>query len=201
MTLAPGNQRITASWYAPPNDGGAPVTGYDVQYRLSTDSSWTSGGEDITALTATITGLTNGMEYQVQVRAQNSVGEGGWSEQLRATPVPEALGTPAVSLSPGDGQIVASWPEPATNGAAISGYDVRYKLSSESSWDDWAHSGTGREATITGLTNGMEYDVQVRARNSVGEGGWSEQLRATPVPEALGTPAVSLSPGDGQLVA
>ncbi len=148
---------------------------------------------------ATITGLTNGMEYDVQVRAENSVGEGEWSDTASATPgaVP---GKPVVSLSAGSTTITATWSEPASNGADISDYDVRYKLSSESSWDDWAHSGTGREATITGLTNGMGYDVQVRAENSQGEGEWSDSVSASPL-GVPGKPVVTLSATDTTITA
>ena len=40
------------------------------------------------------------------------------------------------------------------------------------SWTDAWTSGA-LQYTITGLTNGTEYDVQVRALNSNGDGTWS----------------------------
>ena len=41
---------------------------------------------DSTALSATISGLTNGTTYAVQVRAQNENGNGAWSASATATP-------------------------------------------------------------------------------------------------------------------
>ena len=36
------------------------------------------------------------------------------------------------------------------------------------------HAGTGTRATITGLEPSSSYRVQVRAKNSIGEGDWSD---------------------------
>ena len=73
-------------------------------------------------------------------------------------------------------------------GTGITAYDVRHiKTSEDESVDaDWTvvddawTSGT-LEYTITGLDNGTEYDVQVRAVNSNGDGAWSTTTVGTPV--------------------
>ena len=43
----------------------------------------------------------------------------------------------------------------------------------------WTGSGP-LQYTLTGLTSGVEYDVQVRAVNSAGAGPWSETSAVTP---------------------
>ena len=65
-----------------------------------------------------------------------------------------------------------SWTAPGLNGGpALTGYEVRYRISG--SWTDWTHSGTGTSATITGLTASTTYDVQVRALNGETPSDWS----------------------------
>ena len=82
------------------------------------------------------------------------------------------------------------WDLPAnTGGESPTGYDVRYIKTSEDETDDanwmeqlgaWTESSGVRSYTITGLETGVQYDVQVRAENSVGKGLWSATEAGTP---------------------
>ena len=78
------SEALYVDWSAP-SDGGSSITHYDLQYRAGTSGDWTLV-EDITLTSYTITGLTNGTTYQVQVRAANSVGDGDWSAIVTGTP-------------------------------------------------------------------------------------------------------------------
>ena len=79
-TVAPASvSRLTVNWSVPSNAGPA-ITDYDVQYRAGTSGSWSDGGHDGTATTATLTGLSENTSYQVQVRATNDEGTGVWSD-------------------------------------------------------------------------------------------------------------------------
>ena len=69
---------LTVTWLAPDNAGPA-ITDYDVQYRAGTSAPWSDGSHIGTALTAILTGLEEDTSYQVQVRATNAEGTGGWS--------------------------------------------------------------------------------------------------------------------------
>ena len=69
---------IAAVWVAP-DDGGAAIEDYDVQYRAGNRGLWTSWPHVGTATHAIITGLREATSYFVQVRAENSVGESLWS--------------------------------------------------------------------------------------------------------------------------
>ncbi len=83
---------LTAGWSAPATDGDAAVTSYDLRYiETSADDTvetnwtvrsavWTSGD-----LTATVTGLEVGTQYDVQVRAVNASGWGPWSASRTGT--------------------------------------------------------------------------------------------------------------------
>ena len=69
------------AWAAPSN-AGPPITDYDYRYRVKTPPGlWTEvTTTPITALGATIAGLAENTEYEVQVRATNAEGTGDWSD-------------------------------------------------------------------------------------------------------------------------
>ena len=81
---------LTVSWDAPTSDGGSEITGYKVQWKASS-GSWDAPADvsetTVTATTHTITGLTDGTGYDVQVRAVNAEGMGEASSQATATAV------------------------------------------------------------------------------------------------------------------
>ena len=57
--------------------GKPAITDYDVQYRKAGDSSWSSHAPSpAPATSTTLTGLTAGKSYEVQVRAVNDEGDG-----------------------------------------------------------------------------------------------------------------------------
>ena len=164
--------KLAVSWPAPYN-GGSVITDYDVRYKLASASTWTMWPHAGTGRTATITGLALGTAYDVQLRATNAQGSSVWSvPRVGATLEPPA--TPAApAVDGGVGSLRVSWTEPPNGGDPITGYAVRYKETSASAWASWPHTGTSPTATITGLSTGTIYDVQVRATNRVGASGWS----------------------------
>ena len=190
-TLAVGDRQLTVTWI-PPAANRAAITDYDVRYKISSDTSWTDASYDGTGTSTTITGLTNGTSYQVQVLAKNRVGSSGWSPFASAIPVAVPATPVAPTLIPGDGQIQVSWNAPDNNGAAINDYDVRYKRSSDTVWTNHHHSGTTANTTIASIANGEAYYVQVRAKNwpqalAVGD----RQLTVTWIPPAANRAAIT----------
>ena len=202
-TLTKGARSLTVSWTAPTNNGAA-ISDYNVQYRACTATpkscttspswgSWQSRSHTGTTTTTTISNLTNGTAYQVQVQATNSQGSSGWSPSATAAPEdkPAAPAAPTLTSAVVSQQISVSWTAPANNGQAISDYDVQYRActatdkscTTSPSWGNWTshtHTGTTTTATISNLTNGTAYQVQVRATNSVGTGDWSSSATDTP---------------------
>ena len=93
---------------------------------------------------------------------------------------PAAPGAPAVSPTEDTfDSLDVTWSAPANAGRpAITGYGVRYAVDGSDAWQEWDHTGTELAATITGLADGTDYEVQVRAANAEGAGDWSASGRA-----------------------
>ena len=182
-TVASGAGRLTVAWSAPSGAGDEAITGYQVRYLRSGDSSWREIFHSGRASSYTITGLTNDIQYFVQVQAVNSAGRSGWSATATGTPslvrVPTAPPSPTVAS--GNGQLTVTWSSPAnTGGEAVTLYSVRYQRPGDSSWTEIVHSGSALSLIIPGLTNGVQYHVGVRAVNSAGPGPWSATETGTP---------------------
>ena len=169
----PGDQIAMLAWSPPADDGGNAITDYE--YRLDGTGSWVSF--DSTDTTATLTGLTNGTTYGVEVRAVNTVGQSPPSNSLDVTPMTVPDPPTLTSATPGNGTAVLAWNAPADNGgSAITDYE--YRLDGTGSWVSFGSTDT--TATLTGLTNGTTYGVEVRAVNVVGESAPSNRLDVTP---------------------
>ena len=104
----------------------------------------------------------------------------------------------SVAVNPGGEALDVAWSAPDESGDSdIASYDVRYIEADADGTDptSWtvlqsvwtADSGEGLEYTVTGLTDGTAYGVQVRAVNSAGGGIWSETVTGTPMSSACVT--------------
>ena len=214
-SLIPGDGALNVGWSDPATDGGAEVTGYDLRFIRSdapdkADANWT-GRNNIWssgALRYDLGGLTNGVSYDVLVRTVNAVGHGPWSPAATGTPR-TTPGAPVIdSLIPGDGALNVGWSDPATDGGAeVTGYDLRFIRSDAPDKADanW----TGRSGIwssgplrydLGGLTDGVSYDVLVRAVNAAGHGQWSGSITVTPHTMPTAPAIVSVDAGDGALI-
>lgn len=138
---------VAVRWTLPAN-GGAPITGYDVEYRPRTTQSWTDAAHTGTNRVDIISGLSSRAAYEFRVRAVNSEGSGAWSATVVLANAPSAPAAPTV-VSRTATVLRMAWEEPANNGSAITGYGVRYRVGAETDWTDLPHTGTGRTATIS----------------------------------------------------
>ena len=196
LAAAIGDQVVTLTWTAPADNGGSAVTDYVIDYRLSTDSMWTTLADGVRSLpSATVSGLTNSTSYDFRVTSVNAVGNGGTSSTVTATP----LATPDVprnlSIVYGNTSIAVSWNAPLTDGGApVSDYLIQYRASSASSWTTASDgTSTNTSTTLTGLTNGTLYYVRVAAVNSAGTGTYSSAESDVPrtVPSSPSSPTAS----------
>lgn len=75
--VANGQGMLLVSW-DPPADGGSPITNYSVRWR-PVDGS-TSVFDPVVGTTHQLTGLLQGVAYEVEVRASNEIGNSGWGD-------------------------------------------------------------------------------------------------------------------------
>ena len=86
---------ITLGWSPPSNDGGSPITGYNVFKREAGTSKWVPANRaPVRETSFTVPKLVEGTEYEFQVKAINAAGEGKPSETsdaIAAAPPPSKL--------------------------------------------------------------------------------------------------------------
>ena len=165
--------------------GGPAVYGLAAGVGGLTDSGGAGGGAKIGH---TISYLVWGQEYELQLRARGERGFG---------PSAEAAGA-----ADGGGALTIVWDAPDA-GAGVLGYQFRLRRAGAGEWRSWrdmdatlsgaappimglAAAGAGDAAlgargalaahTITGLTPGVEYAAQVRARGADGFGAYGEAV-------------------------
>jgi fibronectin type 3 domain-containing protein len=189
-----GSQRLTLSWSA-----AVGATAYEVWAGGSNDTTAAGKyGSDITGLSTVISGLTNGTQYYVWLKAKNDVGTSGFSPSAGGVPdgpttPPAAPGTPAVSIA--SGQITISWL--AVTGAVA--YEIWYGTSpsSASASQDGDDVTDSLSRTISGLDNGTPYYIWMKAKNELGTSIFSLVAEGKPIANAA-APTVSPSTS-GQL--
>ena len=142
--------------------------------------------------------------YRVRVKASDPNG-GSASHSLTIIVVdkdeaPAKPPAPRVTATTGSGwSLEVTWNAPRNDGSPITGYQIRYRKTGDSTaeWEQWTHTGTGRSAKITTIADDTDtqvhleprtqYEVQVRALNGEGDpafeanpnDNWSSSGRGT----------------------
>lgn len=144
--VAPSNVQATVSgttatitWDAPKSR----VTGYVVQVSGVTDTGFVTQTRTATDIstTQTITGLTSGVVFQVQVASVNEGGQSAFTVPLTSAAI--TVPTPAVAQLSSSSATVSWSANPLANA-----YRLDYKLSSASVWT----AGTPQSSTLTSIT-------------------------------------------------
>ena len=180
LDLDEGDSSMTLTWSAPTSDGNVAVSDYVVEYRAGGTTSWATFPETVsTGLTAVVSGLVNGVEYEFRVAAVNGVGQGPFSGTLSASPfvVPLAPTGLTVSAVPDlESRLDLTWN--AVTNTAVSGYNV-YRLNPVSGLFEIVASSATTSFSDSGLSAGTEYSYKVAAFTSAGEGVRSTAVVAT----------------------
>ena len=142
------------TWTAPSVTGKPAISDYDVQYRKSGDSTWTSHSFSGTGTSTTLTGLTAGKSYEVQVRATNDEGTSGWSDS--GTAITQAGGvTRSIAENSAAGANVGAAVTATSN---PNSYTLTHSLSGADASKFAIAGGTGRITVKTG-TN-LDYETK-----------------------------------------
>jgi len=172
FTAIAGNGQVALGWDAPANDGGSPITGYEVSRDDGT--TWVAADSNTGH---TFTGLLNGNTYTFRVRAVNAVGNGAEASET-ATPATIPGAPQDFTATAGNTQVVLAWTAPLSNGgSAILRYEIQVGSGA------WTDVGLVTSHTVTGLANGTAVTFNIRAVNAVGNGA---EASATATPTAPG---------------
>ena len=192
LTAMAANAEVTLNWTAAASDGGAPITGYMLEY--DTDMNFPSPTPATTAAAATshtVSALTNGTLYYFRVAAVNAVGTsayypGATDAAVSATPAPVVPDAPsALMATAADAAVTLSWTAAANDGGAtIINYIIEHDTdmnfpspTTVTTMDD------ATSYTVSGLTNGTPYYFRVAAVNAAGTGASGTAVSATPAPD------------------
>ncbi|XP_034443525.1 titin-like [Hippoglossus hippoglossus] len=169
------NESMTICWKRPNSDGGSRISGYIIERREKQGVRWVRvNKKPVYDLRVKASGLHEGCEYEFRVFAENA---GGISEPSLPCPLtlaedPTFLPSPPakpIIVDSSRSSISLSWNKPLFDGgAAVTGYKVEFRKSTEEDWTVGVHNTDKTEFTITGLTSGTEYIIIVRSMNKIG---------------------------------
>lgn len=194
-----GDGTLTAAWNAPATSG-SPVTSYTLM--LSPAPPGGNPSVTTTGTSYTFRGLANGTAYSVQVRAHNRAPEPSPWSGGSATETPAGVpGAPSVTAarvgSPLGGQINVSWAPGATNGDAVSGYELT--ISGGGIRRTEAFGADRTTYAMSDAANGQEYRFEVVAKNKAGTSpAGASTAKAYGRPGAPGSVQVSASQSDAR---
>lgn len=164
-----GNSSAVINFIPPLTDGGSPITSYTV---TSTPGNITATGTSSPIL---ITNLTNGTSYTFKIVSNNFYGSSNSSFSTNAVIPSDGV---VVPLSyPLNNSVLLQW---KSIGDAID-YVIEYK---ETTGSDWIVVNDGvainTQFTITGLTNGTEYNIRIKPLTNFAVYNYSTIISVTP---------------------
>jgi hypothetical protein len=173
LSASAGNQSVSIS-FTQSSNGGAAITNY--KYSLDGGATFTAFSPAVTTSPVSITGLTNGVSYSIKLKAVNSLGDGADSASITVTPAtnPDAP-TDLVASYAGSGAVEISFTPGNDEGAAITNY--QYSLDCGATFTPLSPVDGITPVTITGLTNGQSYCIELKAVNSIGAGVASSSVQ------------------------
>ncbi|XP_040159958.1 twitchin isoform X6 [Anopheles arabiensis] len=169
-------------WKKPDDDGGKPITGYELQKYDQKVGRWVPIGKaPADAEEFDVTGLQEGQHYKFRVKAINDEGE---SEPLETEEYIVAKNPFDVPKAPTDVVIVdwdnqsatLEWKRPNSDGgAAITGYFIEKKEKGESKWEPAVTTSSPEcRAKVVDLPEKRVYQFRVSAINKAGTGEASD---------------------------
>ncbi|MDR9392495.1 MAG: fibronectin type III domain-containing protein, partial [Trueperaceae bacterium] len=186
LTVTPSDATLRVA-FAAPDDNGAAIRNYAHTFDdpLDANAAWTPLSPSDATPPITVTGLRNGVTYDVALRALNDAGAGRASAPITATPFTTPGAPRNVTLVAGDARLTVSFTPPSDNGAPITHYAYRADAPGHTgTWTPLTPADSTPPLTLTGLRNDTTYTVTLRAINRAGSGAPSAPATATPTAPA-----------------
>jgi hypothetical protein len=155
------------------------VNAYTVSYTPSGGSATTrslTAGE-ISALTITLTGLSNTTSYSVTLTSTNTTFTSNASTAVSGTP--NAPASTGIGATPGVGKVTVSWTAPASTDTPT-GYTINWTCSASCSTASGSTTSATSPKEVTGLQSGKSYTFTVTANYSGYNGPASASASAVP---------------------
>ena len=193
-----GDGFLKVGWTAPEDNGGSALASFKVQWKSGSDTfddAATDSREQTvaavsgtTAYETTISNLTNGTKYTVQVlavngnRASDNISDSSNTASGTPSTTPDAPKSVTI-INEGDRTLTVTWEPPGEiGGLAITNYKVQWMDEDDTDWTSPANDkgATDRSHVIRDLTNGEIYTVQVFAKNANGYSNQPGQVTGRP---------------------
>uniref|UniRef100_A0A1I8JGU5 TITIN protein n=1 Tax=Macrostomum lignano TaxID=282301 RepID=A0A1I8JGU5_9PLAT len=161
-------------WEKPKEDGGKPIVGYLVEWKLSSSSSWNSP-QKVIQKELSIEKLKEDTSYSVRVKAFNDVGEGPTCAPVvvstkPAPKPPGAPGKPDVTSVSKDGIAIKWTPPEKDGGSPIVSYSIQRRANDLDNWTVIKTDVKSPDYSDFDVKEGQHFQYQVTAVNVVGEG-------------------------------
>ncbi|XP_030317824.1 integrin beta-4 [Calypte anna] len=174
------SREIRFSWFPPP---GKPL-GYKVKYWIQGDPESEAHLIDVKAPSAQLSNLYPFCDYEMQVCAYNSMGEGAYSDIIHCRTLEDVPSEPGrLAFNVVSSTVTQlSWAEPAETNGEITAYEVSYGLVNEDNIPIGpmkkvlVEDPKKRMVLIENLRESQPYRYIVKARNGA---GWGPEREAT----------------------
>lgn len=199
LVLTPSWKQLSLAFVTPSNDGNNGITGYE--YSLNS-GAWTLVPVPAVNDPIVITGLNNGVDYSVRLRAVNVRGTGTISSAVVGTPIAVANEPIISSITRFNNSLSVAFTAPSVNlvpdfTGAVPIITYQFSTDNGTTWNTRSDTATPTTSPIliSGLNMNTAYQVRLRAVNAVGNGAPSVVSSAT-THNLTAPTAVTLTPGD-----
>ena len=188
--------QINLSW----TDNASNETGFKIERKTGSGGTYAEiGTVGANVTTYNDAGLSPTTTYYYRVRATNSIGDSGYSNEANATtstPIPDAPSDLTATVF-SSSEIDLTWTDNSSN---ETGFKIERKLGVGGTYSQIATVGAGVVSyNDTSLVVNTTYYYRVRATNAGGDSAYSAEAHATtldvipPAPSGLAATAVSVS--------
>jgi trimeric autotransporter adhesin len=152
---------------------------YDVQYRATGTSTWTTVSASTNSIA--LSGLSSSTQYEARVRSKCTSTTSAYSASVNFTTLAGCIATVPTGLAASG--ITSSGATLNWNAVANATYDVQYRVVGGATWTVVAAS--TNSLTLSGLTTNTQYEAQVRSKCSGTNSAYSVSANFTTSPIQL----------------